>query len=269
MCRCALLAVGVLALAACRSRSTSDRQATAKVDACVTAIDAAAEAQASGWASARERGVQPSNDETAATMVLACAVLYKRDGCRRAHEAMLPNQGSPAGKIRALVEACRDAYCVDLSPSPTLCREKDLSGMGPGALLPLWEELDNAIVRHDWEAASAPVLEARKRARVRVTAAFGTYVEAGSPPYQVGSATQTGNVLPGAIVIMLLADGTASVDGTKVASDDMVDALLLRLASRREPHTKALIRAEPKVPYGRVIGMMDRAILAHLEPEIR
>ena len=168
-----------------------------------------------------------------------------------------------------MVGACRAAYCADLSPPPTLCGEREVSSLGPAALQPLWEELDDVILHHDLGAASARVVEARKRGRLRVTSTFEAYVEAGSPPYHLGSPADAGARPPeAAIVITLFGDGTASVNGTKVASDDMVDAVLVRLDSKSEPHAKALIRAEGNVPYGRVIGMMDRATRANLDPGI-
>jgi hypothetical protein len=91
-------------------------------------------------------------------------------------------------------------------------------------------------------------------------------------PYETGSPDVTTRaVVPTdrPIVVLLHADGSASVEGRKLARDEAVDAVFVRLASERPRNTKVLIRAEPSVAYGRVVAMMDRAIRAELAPEIR
>jgi hypothetical protein len=118
-------------------------------------------------------------------MILACAKLHERDRCRRAYEAMSDSAISPAGKFAALVDACRGDYCGELSPPPSLCTGDDASRLGPTAIAPLWEELDEAILRHDVGPKAEQVIAARKRARETVQRALARYVEAGAPPYHV------------------------------------------------------------------------------------
>ncbi len=236
------------------------------------AIDLAGEAEARGWDSARLRGVQPSSHEAGA-MVLACAKLTKRAACRRASENMVNDEIAPSTKLSTLVTTCRDSYCPDLpAPRPALCDRADAGGLGPAVTKQMWAELGDAIVRHDLGASAEAVLDAKKRARVAATSALEAYLEAGSPPYETGSPDVTTRaVVPTdrPIVVVLHADGSASVEGRKLARDEAVDAVFVRLASERPRNTKVLIRAEPSVAYGRVVAMMDRAIRAELAPEIR
>jgi hypothetical protein len=116
-------------------------------------------------------------------MVVACAKLHARDGCRHAYEEVADRSISPAGKIAHLVDACRRDYCAELSPPPSLCARDAAPDLAPSALAPMWEELEDAILRHDVGSRSEQVIAARKRAKRTIEAALEKYYEAGSPPY--------------------------------------------------------------------------------------
>jgi hypothetical protein len=266
-----VLVSGGFTVQACRSSSPggASKAAAPDVRACVDAIAVVADAQARGWEEAASRGIQPSNVDANRTMILACARLHERNRCRHAFEEMVDTAISPVGKFANLVDACRRDYCRDLSPPPSICTGDDASQLGPTAVAPLWEELDEAILRHDVGPKAEQVIAARKRARETVQRALQKYVEAGSPPYHVEDpheAPPAATSPEGAIVIRLYEDGTASVDGTKVPNDDGVDAILERGAARGP--ARALIEPDGNIPYRRVVGMIDRAIRAHLEPQI-
>jgi hypothetical protein len=271
-----VLVSGGFTVQACRSSSISSsasgasKGAAADVRACVDAITGLAEEQARGWEEAASRGIWPLSADVSRTMILACAKLHERVRCRRAYEAMADSAISPAGKFATLADACRNDYCGELSPSPSICTADDASQVGPTAIAPLWEQLDEAILRHDVGANAEQVIAAQKRARETVQRALARYVEAGSPPYHVEvphapppSATSPER----SIVIRLYEDGTASVDGTTVPTDDGIDAILEREATRGP--ARALIEPDVDVPYRRLIGVIDRATRAHLQPEVR
>jgi hypothetical protein len=118
-------------------------------------------------------------------MVLACAKLHAREGCRHAYEEMADRSIPPFGKLRQLVDACSRDYCADLSPPPSLCARDPAPDLVPTALAQMWGELEDAILRHDLGSRTEPMFAARERAKRKVEAALERYYEAGSPPYRV------------------------------------------------------------------------------------
>lgn len=166
------------------SSTRASRVPESDVTACVNAIDAASDAVAVAWISAAERGLQPTNMHTGDAMIHACSKLYTKDACRQASEGITEKKAlGPAAKMRRLVETCRDAYCPELAVRPPLC-SADFSQLGASSV-PMWEELDEAILAHELGSAAPRVIEARRRAKQKTGAALERYVDAGSPSYRL------------------------------------------------------------------------------------
>lgn len=148
------------------------------VPTCVAAIDEAGAKAEERWRErAKGKNTPMSNEED--RVMSRCAALYSEKSCREANENF--DNGPAEMRLAVLAKTCRDAYCPKLAaPKPTLCENKDPS---TGDYASGWRELDTAILKHDHGANAEPVLEAKKRANLRVMKAAEAYYDAGAPDF--------------------------------------------------------------------------------------
>lgn len=146
---------------------------------------------------ARARGEAAPENDPKSSRAAACAPLYREPACReawmtmatRTRETAGATSGPAAGRVDIgdVVTACRDAYCPKLTNGrPTLC-ERDPKGLPPSEWMPLWRELDDAILAYDLGRRADPVLDARRRGAEALESALREYANAGSPSWRSGA----------------------------------------------------------------------------------
>ena len=184
---------------------------------------------------------------------LACKNLYQEGSCGDAWQDVLRQAGNPSdGKgirlassvpdLASVVGPCAKAYCDRLSaPLPALC-----SGPVPtdnAALVDAVQALDVAILKHDLgdpRVATALGWKANVFRQVVVTLSEPSPKATASSPLMLAV-----EMLPGVIF----------VDGERVTDEILLSHA--RRAQAENPDTRAVLRADSRVPHGEVMRVLD------------
>ena len=185
---------------------------------------------------------------------LACEDLYQEASCGNAWHDVLRQAATfvDGGEIRIaravpdlapVVGPCTKAYCPQLSaPLPALCNSP--APTDNAALVDAVQALDVAILKHDLadpRAATALGWKANVFRHVTVSLAKPLASIADSPPPVFAV-----EMLPGEIWI-----------NREHVSDDML-LVRARRACAENPETRAVLRADGRVPHGEVVRVIDQ-----------
>ena len=170
---------------------------TATIEACAAIVEKSGIELEQAWRQ-RAAGTSPTPSITAGAIARVCSPLYALAACRTAHEHF--DDTALPERAHALVRSCQDAYCPLLSqPKPALCARMPSNASEMAAM---WDELNEAILRHDLGGGAERLIAARHTASQRFHAAVSGYVQAGSPAFSTASDS-------GATVRMLAKDVSA------------------------------------------------------------
>ena len=235
--RSALLAL--LALGCTKSGSEAPPPARS-ADGCL----AAAREVASGIAASPLGPLPPSASR------LACPELYRRAGCASAWSALYEgdlSRASPFERIDRVVTACAAAYCKDLPGRVRACGPDAPAG-NRDEEIDLLIELDRAVlIAETFDAATADKLSRRSILLREVTVRAPPRADAGPPEP--------------ALVLTIAIDGRMLLGDAAVATADLPGALGKAAAT----HHSLVIAADKKVPYQRVVEVLEQAKQAGFE----
>jgi biopolymer transport protein ExbD len=190
----------------------------------------------------------------------ACKDLYVEKSCRQAFgsQGALP----PDKRAAAIAEVCKKAYCPNLKePKPQICDQAALP-LSPLRLLPLWHELQWAILARDLGPQRAAGLYGRLVfAQLLMQPIIATPLKielpkaiplTQSPPSSIVGITQKDKK------VILSVDGK-EIGGWSVPakpSQKDLEALLAVLKKHEKP-PQIIIQADRNVLYKNIVGLMD------------